>query len=76
VGNTSVTETLEQRYSCRAYTGQPVTQKVLEQLLLKAGMSPSGANVQPWQVHVLGPKKRDELTNVINKKVAENNALK
>ena len=42
MGNTSVTETLEQRYSCRAYTGQPVTQKVLEQLLLKAGMSPSG----------------------------------
>jgi nitroreductase len=67
----SVTETLERRSSCRAFTDQVVPQEVLDDLLGKAGMSPSGANVQPWQVHVLGPKKRAEMEEVINEKVAQ-----
>lgn len=67
----SVTDALQRRYSCRAYTDQAVPEELLENLLRKAGMAPSGANVQPWQVHVLGPKKKAELAKTINEKVTQ-----
>ncbi len=68
---TSVSDALRQRHSCRGYIDKEVPQDVLENLIRKAGMSPSGVNLQPWQVHVLGPKKRAELANVINARTAQ-----
>ena len=34
----------------------------------KALRSPSGGNVQPWKMYVLGPMKRDELVEKVTKK--------
>ncbi|WP_336276834.1 nitroreductase [Bartonella sp. CB178] len=41
------------RKSIRAFTDQPVSQKIVEEILKLAARSPSGANIQPWQVIVL-----------------------
>lgn len=67
----SVSEALRRRHSCRVYTEQEVSQELLESLLRRAGMSPSGVNLQPWQVHVLGPNKRAELASVIGERTAQ-----
>ncbi|WP_375001546.1 nitroreductase [Aeromicrobium sp. CTD01-1L150] len=43
---------LEERWSCRGYTEEPVAPEVLERLLTMAGRSPSWCNTQPWHVEV------------------------
>ncbi len=67
----SVAGALSSRSSSRGYTDKIVPKKILEDLLRKAGRSPSGGNVQPWQVHVLGPEKRSELERAIADKTAQ-----
>jgi nitroreductase len=67
----SVSQALSNRSSCRGYTDKAVPHDLLEGLLAKAGRSPSGANIQPWQVHVLGPKKKAELENIVLEKAAQ-----
>lgn len=48
-----VTQAIKARHSVRAFTDQPVSDDVLREILELAGQSPSGANTQPWRVHVL-----------------------
>ena len=67
----SVSYALSNRSSCRGYTDKAVPKELLEEILLKAGRSPSGANIQPWQVHVLGPGKKAELEKVVLEKAAQ-----
>ena len=67
----TVREVLESRRSCRDFTDQIVPSELLKELLRGAAKSPSGANIQPWQVHVLGPRKRSELEDVILEKASQ-----
>lgn len=46
-------EVLWARRSVRAYRATPVPRPRVEQLLAQAARAPSGANMQPWRVHVL-----------------------
>jgi len=55
----SVTEAVSSRSSKRAFLEKPVAGDLVRRLLMAAGRSPSGGNLQPWHVHVLGG---DELT--------------
>lgn len=49
-------EVLWARRSVRAFRSSPIPRAWVEQLLTQAGRAPSGANMQPWRVHVLtGP---------------------
>ena len=41
---------LRSRWSCRGFTGTPVPQPVIEQLLETAQRTPSWCNTQPWRV--------------------------
>jgi nitroreductase len=41
------------RRSVRAFLPTPVARPVVEDILAVASRAPSGANIQPWQVHVL-----------------------
>ncbi len=43
---------LAERYSCRAFLPDPVSQAVIEQMLALAQESPSWCNSQPWQTVV------------------------
>jgi nitroreductase len=43
---------LEDRWSCRGFSGQEVPRPIIEQVLGAARLSPSWCNTQPWQVHV------------------------
>ncbi|WP_413154705.1 nitroreductase [Bartonella sp. cb54] len=48
-----VFQSIVSRKSIRAFTDQPVTQETIKEILKLATRSPSGANIQPWQVIVL-----------------------
>lgn len=54
VGGMSVTEAVDTRMSARAFTDRPVDPVLLRRILAAAARSPSGGNVQPWHVVVLG----------------------
>ncbi len=50
----TVTEAIESRITTRAYLDTPVSGEVLRKILDTARRSPSGGNLQPWHVWVLG----------------------
>ncbi|WP_244242444.1 nitroreductase [Nocardioides seonyuensis] len=45
---------LADRYSCRAFLPDPVSDDVIDRLFALAQRTPSWCNTQPWQVHLLG----------------------
>jgi nitroreductase len=59
-----VYEAVKSRRAVRGFTDEPVPREVLERVLSAAAWSPSGSNVQPWNVYVVtgaplaGLKKR------------------
>ncbi|MEZ5512843.1 MAG: nitroreductase [Steroidobacteraceae bacterium] len=52
--NTTVTDAVMRRISTRAFLDQPVDPALLRQILTTARYAPSGGNVQPWNLYVLG----------------------
>jgi len=54
-------DVLRARKSVRAFKPDPVPRALIEEILELAARSPSGTNVQPWKVHVVGGEKRAEL---------------
>jgi nitroreductase len=55
-------KTIMERYSCRDFTGTPLTGTQVKSLVEAALASPSGMNRQPWHVIVITDKKLiDEL---------------
>ncbi len=50
----TVTEAIETRITTRAFLDKPVSGDVLRKILDTARRSPSGGNLQPWHVWVLG----------------------
>ena len=47
-----VREALNARFSCRAFTAEPVTRAQVEAIVAAASRAPSWANTQPWEVFV------------------------
>ena len=58
-------EEIETRRSSRAFKPTPIPKDVMEKILLTAGRSPSCTNTQPWEVAVVGGRKKDELSKII-----------
>lgn len=56
------------RCSIRKYSGRPVGQRKLDQVLEAARMAPTAKNLQPWRVHALRSQEAlaafDELTTM------------
>ena len=48
-----VSEAVLSRKSIRAFTPQPINNKVIKDLLALAARSPSGGNLQPWKIYVV-----------------------
>ncbi|WP_455481205.1 nitroreductase [Bartonella sp. B12(2025)] len=48
-----VFQSILSRRAIRAFTDQPVSQKIIKEILEFAARAPSGANIQPWQAIVL-----------------------
>ena len=48
-----VSDAVLKRRSIRAFTSQPINNKVIKDLLALAARSPSGGNLQPWKIYVI-----------------------
>jgi nitroreductase len=48
-----VSDAVLARRSIRAFTSQPINNKVIKELLALAARSPSGGNLQPWKIYVV-----------------------
>ncbi len=54
-----ILEAIRNRRSIRAFSDEPVSRELLEQVLSDASNAPSAINMQPWEVHmVLGEERR------------------
>ena len=49
-----VSEAIAQRFSARAFKPEPVPGEIVRGILDAARRAPSGGNLQPWRVYVLG----------------------
>ena len=67
----SVSDAINTRFSCRAFLDKPVSEADIKHIVETATRSPSGGNLQPWNVHVLQGEPRDKLVNLIAEKGQE-----
>jgi nitroreductase len=58
------------RSSKRAFLGKPVDADLVRRLLATAARSPSGGNLQPWHVHVLGGDELARFKALMQQKMA------
>jgi nitroreductase len=65
-----VDEAITSRKSVRAFLPTPVERATVEELLAVVSRSPSGSNIQPWKVRVVGGEVRANLTRAILDAVA------
>src|SRR5215471_9160895 len=56
-----VYEAVTTRRAVRGFTNEPVSREVLERVLSAAAWSPSGSNIQPWNIYVLTGEPLAEL---------------
>ncbi len=66
-----VKEALAKRQSIRAYRPEPVAREVIERILEAAGKSPSGVNMQPWEIVVVQGQAKDALCQKVEKAFLE-----
>jgi nitroreductase len=66
----NVTQAIIGRTSCRAFTDRPVRADTVRSILETARRAPSGGNLQPWHVHVLGGERMREFRALIADKLA------
>jgi nitroreductase len=61
----NILEALQQRKSVRAFLNKEVEKEKIESILSAASHSPSGANIQPWQVAVVSGESKKRLQTEI-----------
>ena len=66
-----VSEAVESRFSCRAFTDKPVSMELIKEILDVAKQAPSGGNLQPWHIHAISGKKLDQIILDNESKIAE-----
>jgi nitroreductase len=66
-----VSEAVASRRSVRGFLPTPVDPAVIRRVVEKAARSPSGGNLQPWHIDVVGGARLDELKLLMAAKVQE-----
>ncbi|HSG88282.1 MAG TPA: nitroreductase [Pseudomonadales bacterium] len=66
-----VSDALDSRYTCRAFTDAPVPRATVERILTTAQRAPSGGNLQPWRVYVTTGEVRAGIIETVRGKMAE-----
>ena len=58
-------DTLQARYSCRAFRPDPVPRTTIERIVTAAGRAPSWCNAQPWQVLITDGAETDRFREAL-----------
>lgn len=64
-------EAITSRRSVRGFLPTPVPEETVRRLIEVAARAPSGSNIQPWRVHVLGPETRARLSAAVHERRAK-----
>ena len=64
-----VSEALDKRISYRSFLSKTVNKNIIKNIVKKAGKSPSGGNLQPWQIFVLTDKYLNNLIKDVKKEL-------
>jgi len=67
----SVTEAITSRRSVRAFLDKPVDGDLIRRILATATRAPSGGNLQPWHIYVVGNEALGELKAIMRRRVEE-----
>lgn len=65
-----VYEAVTTRRAVRGFTDEPVSRELLERVLSAAAWSPSGSNLQPWQIYVVVGEPLARLKKLATERVA------
>ena len=60
-----VSQAVASRISCRKFLDKDVPRKTIENILEQAARAPSGGNLQPWHVNVLGRSAVQEISQIV-----------
>lgn len=63
----AIDDVIKKRFANRGFTDRPVTRKTVEDILDVARFTPSGANIQPWKVYVLGGVEKEKVSQALLK---------
>jgi nitroreductase len=63
----AVDSIIRKRFANRAFSQRPVSRQLVEDILEVARFAPSGANIQPWRVYVLGGVEKDRVSRALLK---------
>ncbi len=66
-----VSEAIASRRSVRGFLDTPVDPSLIREIVEKAARAPSGGNLQPWHIDVVGGPPLDELKKIMSKRVFE-----
>lgn len=66
-----VSQAVESRKSVRGFLPKPVDPDTIRRVLGAAARAPSGGNLQPWHVHVVGGEAMEQLRGIMRQRVAE-----
>jgi nitroreductase len=67
----NVSDAIDSRISCRAYSNQPVPGEVMTAILDAARRAPSGGNVQPWWVYALSGAELAAFVGLMRQKISD-----
>ncbi len=67
----SVTEAVLSRQSVRAFLDTPVDGELIRRILQTAARAPSGGNLQPWHIYVVGNEELEKLKAIMRVRVEE-----
>ena len=70
----TVTEAVEARFSARAFLDRPVSRAAVAAILERAEQAPSGGNLQPWHIYVMGGSTLEEFKALMRRRIVENPA--
>lgn len=65
--NYSLDEIIKHRNSVRCFTDKNISKDIIFEILQIASKAPSGNNIQPWNIYVVGGRKRKEIIKSVGK---------
>jgi nitroreductase len=66
----NVTDAMEKRFTCRAFTSDPVDRDMIVAIIDAARKAPSWGNTQPWEIFVAAGKSADRLRKAYSDRFA------
>lgn len=67
----NVSEAVASRRSVRAFLDRPVDPALIRRIVVAAARAPSGGNLQPWHIAVIGGDPLAELKTLVQRRVLE-----